>query len=931
MGFQNRLRRWHVALVALVATTVSAPWARAVDFPEVEPNNSKVEATTNGTITLSPGDTLSGMTTGAVATAGPTSFDYFRIRGEAAAFGIYRYNLTLSATPAGHTVTIRGLDQLTGVPGTTDSTIQTAQTVGTTRVAQWYDFGNEAEIYYRVAGTGTTTGAYSAALTRTPVTPIIGPTLSPGSITISTIGQTTVDTDMWVYDSAGNAIANYGNDDESIVGGGTGVSLQSLLTRTYAAGDYYLAISNFSFTNNQASAADDDYRLGTLLDFPNGALNNSTTAVAVLNPKFTDSNGTQIVTVSKSSAFEVIWIKFTVAVPTVPTGSASFAPSPALQGTNTTLSVAVTPAPDQPDNDIVSVVADLTSIDASLSSNFALTDGGSGTWSGVVNVPLSATDGLKNVTCTMTDASARVGTCVGALTVGYCTSTATGYTCASDEYIVNVTFGAINNNSVCGPPPGYEDYTTISTTVNPGTIVPISVDVDGWFSTTDQVTVYCDWNKNGVFTDVGESTVLTDSGAPAHIYVGNVNVPSDAVVGSTRMRVRLNFGAPTPCGSTTYGNIEDYTLIVSPPVNPVVTNPLAVPSAGGVGTSVQLTANVALATPPFPIASVTVDLTGIDGPSSVAMFDDGNHGDGGADDGLWGVSTTVGAGATPGPKLLPVTATDTNGGVGTANIAFHVCDSDASGCNGFPEPFDGTAGLPPCWVSVNDSPGGLGTNPNWNQTDGGATFPPHSGTGFVAANYNSTVGANNISNYLMSPIIPAMKNGDHVKFWTRCPTHTAPNFWPDRVSVLISTNGGCTSPADFQANPPLLVINPTLAPGGYPEVWTEFDVEVTGITGTVSGRVAFWYNVTNGGPSGTNSDYVGIDDVEYIPGTAACTCYGDMNSDTVVNGADIAGFTACVTGGGSCDCGNLDHAGGVDADDVDEFVTALLAGACGLP
>jgi len=505
----------------------------------------------------------------------------------------------------------------------------------------------------------------------------------------------------------------------------------------------------------------------------------------------------------------------------------------------------------------------------------------------------------------------------GSVSCSYCTAGST----TNDEFISRVTVTNIDSITGAYPPGGYKDSTATVGDVSPGQNYPVTVLCGPPNYTGDQCTIWADWNRDGDFTDVDEQIAPMAGSPGTGPYTGTLAVPPGALIGSTRMRVRINWNAaPPPCGSTTYGSTEDFTLNVSLPVNPIVTNPLAVPPSGNVGDSTQLTANVALATPPFPIASVNVDLTAINGNAAEPMFDDGLHGDGGPNDGLWGVSATVQPATTPGIKTLPVTATDTNGGIGTANITYSVC-------GGFPESFDGTAGLPACWVSVNNSPGGPGTNPNWNQTDGAGTFPPHTGTGFVAANFNSSTGANDISNYLMSPVIPAMKNGDHVKFWTRSINST----FPDRMSLMISTNGVSTDPADFQANPAQVVINPTLVQGGYPGDWTEFDIELTGITGTVSGRIAFWYNVTNAGPLGANSDYIGVDDVEYIVGTAACTCYGDINADTLVDGSDIAGFAACVisAGGAGCDCADMDHDLAVSVADIPGFVTAVLAGGCG--
>ena len=65
----------------------------------------------------------------------------------------------------------------------------------------------------------------------------------------------------------------------------------------------------------------------------------------------------------------------------------------------------------------------------------------------------------------------------------------------------------------------------------------------------------------------------------------------------------------------------------------------------------------------------------------------------------------------------------------------------------------------------------------------------------------------------------------------------------------------------------LLDINPTYTTTGYPNVWTQFTVTVSGLGSPTTGRLAFRYFVENGGPSGANSDYIGIDTFAF---TGAC-------------------------------------------------------------
>ncbi len=127
-----------------------------------------------------------------------------------------------------------------------------------------------------------------------------------------------------------------------------------------------------------------------------------------------------------------------------------------------------------------------------------------------------------------------------------------------DEYIGTVQFGTINNSSGCS---GYADYTSISTEVEPGETYPITIlNPVPWSS--DIVGIYIDWNQDEDFDDANEFYTTTSSGGGA-TFTGNILVPDDAEPGLTRMRVRLQYGGTlSPCGTTSYGEVEDYTLDV---------------------------------------------------------------------------------------------------------------------------------------------------------------------------------------------------------------------------------------------------------------------------------------------------------------------------------------------------------------------------------
>jgi len=169
----------------------------------------------------------------------------------------------------------------------------------------------------------------------------------------------------------------------------------------------------------------------------------------------------------------------------------------------------------------------------------------------------------------------------------------------------------------------------------------------------------------------------------------------------------------------------------------------------------------------------------------------------------------------------------------------------------------GVAAIPAGWTSVNNSPGGPGTNPNWQVRNDGLVFGAFGGSTYAFANYNSSTGSNNISNYLISPLV-TFNNGDTITFYTRGP---ATSNYPDRMELVLNTTGS-TLPADFTTV--LLTVNSGLTVGGYPNTWTQFSATVSGLAGPTNGRFAFHYNPTTGGPAGLNSDYIGVDDVSYV-------------------------------------------------------------------
>lgn len=184
------------------------------------------------------------------------------------------------------------------------------------------------------------------------------------------------------------------------------------------------------------------------------------------------------------------------------------------------------------------------------------------------------------------------------------------------------------------------------------------------------------------------------------------------------------------------------------------------------------------------------------------------------------------------------------------------------------------------WVMENRSVP-LGLQPNWFQGTA-TTATPTPGpfnafdgadNSYIAANFQMTTGNNTISAWLLTPQVE-FGDGANLTFYTRKPVPN-PTDYADRLEVRISTNGASTnlgsgSGATGDFTTVALTINPTLTGGGaYPYAWTQYTIDNASLPRNGSGRIAFRYFVTSGGPTGANSDYIGIDRVVYAGGTPA--------------------------------------------------------------
>lgn len=140
---------------------------------------------------------------------------------------------------------------------------------------------------------------------------------------------------------------------------------------------------------------------------------------------------------------------------------------------------------------------------------------------------------------------------------------------ALNLFITKVQFAGINAQSVSGNPNGYNDYTSIVTAgqVMLNSTNAISVQLNNFL--TASAAVWIDWNQNGQF-EVGEFTSLGNNNT-SNVFMSSINVPSNATLGATRMRVRAKSSgvfAPTDaCSQINDGETEDYSIQIVPNQN----------------------------------------------------------------------------------------------------------------------------------------------------------------------------------------------------------------------------------------------------------------------------------------------------------------------------------------------------------------------------
>ena len=128
-----------------------------------------------------------------------------------------------------------------------------------------------------------------------------------------------------------------------------------------------------------------------------------------------------------------------------------------------------------------------------------------------------------------------------------------------------VVFNTIDNASA--KPAAYSDYTDISTGVKADEIHDLTVQVNTDGDYTVHTLVWIDWNQDCDFDDANEEydlgTAINETNLPTTESPLSIIIPSDALLGSTTMRVSTRYSLdPTSCMTGEDAEVEDYTVEV---------------------------------------------------------------------------------------------------------------------------------------------------------------------------------------------------------------------------------------------------------------------------------------------------------------------------------------------------------------------------------
>ena len=129
------------------------------------------------------------------------------------------------------------------------------------------------------------------------------------------------------------------------------------------------------------------------------------------------------------------------------------------------------------------------------------------------------------------------------------------------EWIDYVSFGGMTNST--GNDGGYKSYISKEAIVGRGTTNQLLVSAGFSGSSYNEYwTIWIDYDQDGVFSS--SEKVASGSSRSSNNLSYNISVPSDALLGKTRMRVSMKWrSSQTACENFSHGEVEDYTVNIS--------------------------------------------------------------------------------------------------------------------------------------------------------------------------------------------------------------------------------------------------------------------------------------------------------------------------------------------------------------------------------